>query len=150
MLGGLTGRPSTVIRSWSGSISMPVGGGRTPFTRTEPEEMSSSAARRLATPDRARNLFNLSRGAERGSLGGSSAPMRPTPPRLGRGGPSRYALLVTPAQPRRGDPGGGVRSLRCSSLRSDLDHLDHRISRRASASAPPRSRSSAPSLGGGR
>src|SRR2546429_9182640 len=42
--------------------------------------MSSSAARRLATPDRARNLFNLSRGAERGPLGGSPALMRPTPP----------------------------------------------------------------------
>src|SRR5438445_13816032 len=80
MPGGLPGRPSTVIRSWSGSIEMPVGGGRTPFTGTEPEEMSSSAARRLATPDRARNLFSLSRGAGREPLGGSSAPMRPTPP----------------------------------------------------------------------
>ena len=32
-------------------------------------------------------------------------PCSPLPPYLRHGDPSRFALLVTPAQPRRGDPG---------------------------------------------
>ena len=52
--GGLMGLPSTVTRSWSGSITIPDAGGRSPLTRTEPEAINASDARRLATPARAR------------------------------------------------------------------------------------------------
>src|SRR5205823_5949988 len=58
--GGFTGRPSTVTRSRSGSISKPVAGGLSPLMRTEPDAIRSSAARRLATPARARKRFSRS------------------------------------------------------------------------------------------
>src|SRR5437660_9915762 len=41
-------------------MRMPEGGGTSPLTRTDPDAISSSAARRLATPDRARKRFSLS------------------------------------------------------------------------------------------
>src|SRR6202040_4217878 len=49
-----------VTVSLSGSTSTPEGGETSPFTRTDPEAISSSAPRLLATPDRARKRFSLS------------------------------------------------------------------------------------------
>src|SRR5437588_507181 len=79
--------------------------------------MSWSAARRLATPERAKNRFNLSRGAERGPLGGSSAPMRPIcgvsfcaarHPRATTARGPRWGFALAPllvASPAAGPPG---------------------------------------------
>jgi hypothetical protein len=49
---GVTRRPSTVIRSRSGTTVWPVRA-TTPFTETRPAATSSSALRRDATPARA-------------------------------------------------------------------------------------------------
>src|SRR5579859_3283768 len=57
---GSTVRPSTVTRSLPGSTSIPSAGGRRPLTSTLPDAISWSAARREATPERARKRFSRS------------------------------------------------------------------------------------------
>ena len=139
VMSGRVSLPPSPIASIAGSSS-PARGAWSLGTRrtTNRSRRATTAARRSTTtagwpvsttaaPRRSRRASArfLRRGADQKALGGSSAPNAAHFPRRGPQQVLRCSLTNRP-----------MRSLRCSSLRPNLGHLDRRISRRGVLAAP--------------